>query len=203
MNWRRLVSCNLVCRLIRIAILVMGIISGACDGHTAPPAPPSVPPSAEWVGGSDGGAFIDCMASENQSINTCTVYNDQTGDVWMSGAFVRSGGKSGVLGQDLKYSGADGANIYLSDGSVLVPIAPEKPANVPPSAVLSQNGIYLNCVVKVDGTFNCEMYLAANGQRIAGGRYRLRLGPAQLPITPRIVTASRIYLESGEILELM
>lgn len=48
----------------------------------APPKPPSVPASAVWAGGADGGAWIDCTAMSSKRRYKCSVWND-FGDPWI------------------------------------------------------------------------------------------------------------------------
>lgn len=47
-----------------------------------PERPSSVPHTAVWAGGADGGAWIECSVDREKNANWCTVWNDQTGEVW-------------------------------------------------------------------------------------------------------------------------
>lgn len=77
-----------------------------------------MPEDSVWIGGPDGGAYFRCHLA---TALTCTIYNDQTGDVW----------KQGIVAledwQRLKYhsiekfyadlNAFDGENIHLVDRS--------------------------------------------------------------------------------------
>jgi hypothetical protein len=86
-----------------------------------PERPSSVPISAAWAGGSDGGAWIECSVDPEKNANWCTVWNDQTGDVWARTLFVDRAAGEAVPGSALQYSSFNGLLIDLSDGRVLEP----------------------------------------------------------------------------------
>ena len=97
-----------------------------CTSHAKPPVrPTSVPPSAVWTGGADGGAFIDCRVRRD-GLDDCTVYNDGTGDVWMKGTFELKGSVRGATDSELRYSFADGEGIGLTGGGYLIPTQKQK-----------------------------------------------------------------------------
>jgi hypothetical protein len=79
--------------------------------------PAKVPMTAIWVGGADGGAYIECKAGVRA--NQCTVWNDYTGDVWMNGAFMLQKQNRAATPNELRYSFPDGEKIYLENGLVL------------------------------------------------------------------------------------
>ena len=101
------------------ALTVFFVLLG-CKPH-APARPAGVPVSAVWVGGADGGAFIDCARSLHGEPNRCNVYNDGTGAVEMDGLFVVRGQARGARADELQYDSADGTRIYLKNNLVLVP----------------------------------------------------------------------------------
>jgi hypothetical protein len=92
----------------------------------APARPKGVPASAVWAGGVDGGAFFACTPSRMDEPNECTVYNDHTGKIWMSGKFVLCGQTRGATADELKYDGADGNKIYLEHNLVLCRVPPNE-----------------------------------------------------------------------------
>ena len=75
--------------------------------------PKSVPRYALWVGGPDGGSYIDCHASNALDYDDCTIYNDWTGDVEASGHFILKGQNRAANATELKYSFFDGQAIIL------------------------------------------------------------------------------------------
>ena len=135
---------------VLVSILCCGALL-ACNGDEREESkvkPTAVPTNATWAGGPDGGAYIDCTPSQNGEPNACTVYNDSTGDVWMSGGFVLPN-HHGSSAAQLKYSGSpDGNSIYLQDNLVLSPAPTVRPASVPKSALLAENGVYVDCQPK-------------------------------------------------------
>ena len=79
--------------------------------------PAKVPMTATWVGEADGGAYIECKAGERT--NHCTVWNDYTGDIGMSGAFMLEKQNRAATTNELRYRFPDGEKIYLENGLVL------------------------------------------------------------------------------------
>jgi hypothetical protein len=74
--------------------------------------PKSVPRYVLWVGGADGGSYIDCQYNKGLDYNNCTIYNAWTGDVVASGHFVLKGQNRAANMTELKYSFFDGHDIY-------------------------------------------------------------------------------------------
>jgi len=112
-------------RLLVVFLSVTSAISAGCK-QQAPSRPKGVPASAVWAGGVDGGAFFECAPSRQGEPNTCTVYNDRTGEVYMKGKFVLAGQSRGAKADELKYDSADGNRIYLEHDLVLSPLPQEK-----------------------------------------------------------------------------
>lgn len=86
-----------------------------------PARPATVPETAIWAGGADGGAWIECVVDESENANWCTVWNDQTGSVWARTHFVLddTGGPAVDMEQiDLSF---DGTRIKLGNGRTLEP----------------------------------------------------------------------------------
>ena len=76
--------------------------------------PKPVPRYALWVGGADGGTYIDCHYNKPLDYDDCTLYNDWTGDIVASGHFILKGQNRGANATELKYSFFDGQAIYLN-----------------------------------------------------------------------------------------
>ena len=110
------------CRIIDgVFLMCVAAIIGCSSRIEPPPRPSSVPQSAIWAGGADGGAFIDCRVNAD-GFDSCAVYNDFTGQIWTPDkVYVLKGRNRGATQQELVYSGADGERIFLSNGDYLIP----------------------------------------------------------------------------------
>ena len=119
-----------------IAIVASCFLVLACDAGevSAPKRPAVVPPTAVWAGGSDGGAWLECVPVGSISTRyRCTTYNEDTGAVWAQGEYViRSthwdkGAKKALYEPvnktpaSLQYTSFDGEIIRLAQQLVLVP----------------------------------------------------------------------------------
>jgi hypothetical protein len=188
------------------ALVLMLVIASlaciACKHKTVPHRPSGVPESAIWAGGADGGAFIECALPTSSKTNACTVYNDSTGDVWMSGAFALRGSSSNNLNAEPRFEYADGSNIGLSDGFVLEPKTVTRPQAVPESASLAENGVFVSCTREKTDLFRCELFLAADGRKLSSGIYMSDDGPLADAVKPKLADTSAIYLEGGHSLSL-
>ena len=89
----------------------------ACGPVQPPERPASVPASAVWAGGLDGGSWIDCKPAAGRRYD-CAVYYEGTGEVWDEGVFeFASGQRGGTPPDSLRYSHFNGVTILLSDGA--------------------------------------------------------------------------------------
>lgn len=79
--------------------------------------PEPVPVSALWVGGADGGVYVDI--SRDDKNYSGTVYTDSTGDIWYSGSFTYSGTAEFDVKSAESYTGWDGEMLYLANGEYL------------------------------------------------------------------------------------
>lgn len=121
-------------------LTVIAVLTAGCVKEEVRPDPPkrpvSVPPSAVWAGGVDGGAFIDCAVKDAAAFTyACTTYDDGVGEVWKRGVFALKRSewdeaKQAPLFHDvtaapapLPYEGFDGEVIFLADSLVLVPVS--------------------------------------------------------------------------------
>lgn len=90
------------------------------EGHP-PERPQGVPSEAVWAGGLDGGSFVLCQIDLTRKVNTCTVYNDFSGQVVEHGDFRLKGEDRAARLEELNYSWADGGGmIGLKGGRTLV-----------------------------------------------------------------------------------
>jgi hypothetical protein len=166
---------------------------------SSPPHPKGVPLSAVWVGGADGGVFINCQSSSQNSGYRCTIFNDATGDIVMSGFFERKSNRSGEVKPE--YSSYDGQRIFLQDGDSMAPVSSTHSANVPSSAVLAENGVWVDCFSISGKQYKCSLYLAATSTKLSAGMYQLEESDSVGSIlNPKIATQEIIYLKGGAIL---
>jgi hypothetical protein len=106
----------------------------ACSRGESPARPSSVPHSAVWAGGPDGGAWIDCQfaSKEPYVAYSCHLFQDD-GHPWASGTYVLADVRY-ARGQRLlkptgsltradmtSYDGFDGVNVYFSGARILIP----------------------------------------------------------------------------------
>ena len=97
------------------------------QGYAPSHRPKSVPRYALWVGGADGGSYIDCHNDRALNYNDCTIYNDSTGAVWATGHYIIKGQDRAASASELKYSFFDGHELYLD----LPPVNGRIPSLVP------------------------------------------------------------------------
>lgn len=186
--------------LLAVCTLLTLVVGMSCKRASAPQRPADVPSSAVWVGGSDGGVFLDCTPTAN-SLYACSVFNDATGDVLASGKFAEERRESSKPVQVSDYSAYDGRRILLHSGS-LVPTEAPRPPGVPDGAVLAENGIWVDCDHKANADYDCSLFLASNGRKIGGGAYKLE-GAEEAQVTgikPKIANRSEIFLVGGAVL---
>ena len=79
--------------------------------------PEPVPVTAIWVGGADGGVYVDINRHANNYSGT--VYTDNTGDIWYSGSFTYSGIAEFDVKAASSYTGWDGEMLYLANDEYL------------------------------------------------------------------------------------
>lgn len=91
-------------------------------GCRHPPSPPKrasgVPPDATWAGGVDGGSWAVCNLTPLGVL--CTIYNENTGEVWARGHF-RDVRGAPVVASEIVFDGYDGELVRLKDGRTLAP----------------------------------------------------------------------------------
>jgi hypothetical protein len=87
---------------------------------------PQGPTGSWWLGGDDGGAFIDIKddGNVNDRIYFGTVYYDADREVWYRGPFRLVGSLNFDVNNHNQYLGWDGERLYLKESSYLEPINP-------------------------------------------------------------------------------
>jgi hypothetical protein len=106
-----------------LTLLIAVVVVGCSTRVNPPPRPKGIPVDAVWAGGTDGGSFIKCAFEAKTALDTCSVFNDRTGELEAQGEYKLTGRSRAQDAVQFKYSGFDGHRIYLMDGSVLVPSA--------------------------------------------------------------------------------
>jgi hypothetical protein len=107
------------CRTGRLFLLV-----GCQTAPKIPRRPATVPPSAFWSGGLDGGAWYDCSEDKHARANTCAIYSDRDGRLWIKARYRlkgdnRSATKEEFLNPVIDHI-PDATEIYLHGGKKLV-----------------------------------------------------------------------------------
>ncbi|WP_328186042.1 hypothetical protein [Marinobacter sp. OP 3.4] len=98
--------------LIPFAVLACTPVSDSAPDH-----PDNVPKSAVWVGGTDGGVFV--QIDKGNSDYRGVVYAMETGAIWYEGPLEYSGSSAFDLDDPQVYDGWDGDDLYLTDGETL------------------------------------------------------------------------------------
>ena len=109
--------------------ILLGLVG--CSGSPDPARPNSLPSTAVWAGGADGGAWIDChpIAKEPHAEYECTTYQE-SGVIWSSGHFIVAERRDNryeypaavVFPQaPSRYEWYDGRQICVQEGRFLVP----------------------------------------------------------------------------------
>jgi hypothetical protein len=101
------------------------------EGHTRPP---NVPAEAFYIGGSDGGVYIQLKrASEIQDIlYQASIFSDQSGKRLFDGLLKLMPADSPPIdpSDTAQFAGWAGAALYLADGRKLLAIADKRSGNV-------------------------------------------------------------------------
>ena len=104
------------------ALCLCGCQVGDLGEREGPERLPSISESAVWIGGPDGGSWIECSFVTERNANWCTAWNDQDGEVITRTLFVLQDTGEGVKEGELQYTFFSGYRIELSDGRVLEPL---------------------------------------------------------------------------------
>ena len=89
---------------------------------TVPVRLPSIPETAVWAGGLDGGAWMECLVDMEKDANWCTVWNDYSGTVRARTYFILSETGEPLPENEMIYASFDGYEIRLQDGRRLIPL---------------------------------------------------------------------------------
>jgi hypothetical protein len=122
--------------MLNALAMVLMIWSCGCLARPEPPERPStVPSSAVWVGGPKGGVWIECRVDRVEDVNPCTVHNEFTGKVEMSGDFELQSERRAATSEELQFSGCDFRAIDLKNGLMLVLVDAPTPGEWPPARI--------------------------------------------------------------------
>lgn len=108
--------------LILTGIVFYTILASSCGEYTSEPERPSnVPAEADWVGGEDGGSYIQCLTyNPKTGLARFIIYNDFSGQVEAKG-FYKIADRIYNKKIEFSFSTYDGENIYLNDGNIFTP----------------------------------------------------------------------------------
>jgi hypothetical protein len=115
---------------VAVATLLAGTVAYSCkirrvDSDPEPPArPASVPSTAIWAGGVDGGSFILLEPTKKPDQYVAKIYDESVGEVTFDGVLQLNQQTAAPL--DVRsaktFSFWDGDTLYLTDGRSLSPI---------------------------------------------------------------------------------
>ena len=108
-------------RVVSFLLVVIAVLAAGCitETGTIPARPPGLPADAAWVGGPDGGVFVQLAQVSSREYDAAVYYQD--GELRHKGRFVRKG-----EGQDMSrlttadLAGFDGTQLLLKQGGSLV-----------------------------------------------------------------------------------
>ena len=104
-----------------IVILLIIVIQYYKPRAEQPERPESVPASAVWDGGVDGGNWIDCQLIDSlSSVFDCTVYEDFNGEILFKGNMKFEGEKISLTELRKILGVYGGSEIYLKNGKKLI-----------------------------------------------------------------------------------
>ncbi len=114
---------------VAVAALLAGTVACSCKIRRVDPEPParpaSVPSTAIWAGGVDGGSFILLEPTKKADQYVAKIYDDSVGDVTFDGVLQLDQHTTAPL--DVRspktFSFWDGDTLYLTDGRSLSPSA--------------------------------------------------------------------------------
>lgn len=100
---------------------------GACSSELY--IPPQGPTGSWWLGGADGGVFIDFKDDDNihDKLYSGTIYYDADQTVWYRGPFKLIGDLAFNVENHEQYLAWDGERLYLQESSYLQPVNPVPP----------------------------------------------------------------------------
>jgi hypothetical protein len=121
---RKLLFLLALCTAVAAGLFVVYLKYG--EPMRPPIRPNSVPQAALWIGGPDGGAWIECRAIGGQRSKRffCSVYADVTGEILNKGAFHLQGESLDAIQLQRLMEAYTGDEIFLGDGRALVAEVP-------------------------------------------------------------------------------
>lgn len=112
------------------AVLLVGVLSGCQDSSANPERPANVPIGAFWVGGMEGGVFVELAKSQGDppDLYRGAIYYERSGEIWFKGRFrLEPSGPARIdTNNHLLFDGWDGDALHLTDGRTLKAIRERK-----------------------------------------------------------------------------
>jgi hypothetical protein len=101
-------------------LVLTASLAGCKDARLEPKVRPAgVPATATWVGGADGGAYVECSVDAVRDVNRCGVWNDYTGDGQIEDYQIVKENRAATK-SELRIEFPDpGGLIYLENGMIL------------------------------------------------------------------------------------
>jgi hypothetical protein len=82
--------------------LLLGCLSGCKRPATLRERPSSVPQTAIWSGGGDGGAWFDCKQNSSAHTTDCAIYSDRDGTLLIRARYQLAGTKRGATVEEFR-----------------------------------------------------------------------------------------------------
>ncbi len=107
-------------KVLFITLLVLTVSACTTESYTAPQGSEG----SWWLGGADGGVFVDIKDDNNRNdtIYYGTIYFDSDKTIWYQGPFKLVGSINFQVDDHEQYSGWDGERLHLQDSSYLEPV---------------------------------------------------------------------------------
>ena len=108
--------------LVALLTFSIFVVAGCRSTVSAPSRPATVPLSAIWSGGKDGGAWYDCSFTVGESTNLCAIYSER-GVLWFRASYEIKGQHRAATKEEFRDPGIDyiphATEIYLSGSKTL------------------------------------------------------------------------------------
>lgn len=96
-----------------LLVICISLLLAACGSSSGPARPKSVPIKAQWLGGSEGGVWIDCAQVDTNALD-CKVFDSGRGTLLQRGKYV---GRRPIMQADLV--AFDGRTLLTRDEALL------------------------------------------------------------------------------------
>ena len=111
---------------LSVLVVIVALVGFGLSRKQKPPKrPASVPLSAVWVGGPDGGVWVEVKGIVNDKTIDCGIYNDQTGGLEYAGNLVGPANRKPDLAKADAWDGHklmfDGGYSYEVQGEQIKP----------------------------------------------------------------------------------